>query len=265
MKTSRKRLARPRFRGLLATRHGALALALSCALVAVGILLFAMGQYRQTVAGNAKQSTVIVATAEIQKGASADTIATQRLYKVMPVLQSQVAPGAIVNAGSIVGKVAANTILPGQQLTDSDFTTPSGVSAVLAPDQRAVAVTLDDAHEVANLLLAGDQVDVYGSLSGSDAVVGLLVPDAVVLKAPISAVGGVGSGGTSGGTVVLRVSDQLSPRVMWVMDNGKVWLELRGVNASNPAPTNTYRPQVFLGNGTSTVPTYAPTTTTRKH
>jgi Flp pilus assembly protein CpaB len=199
---------------------------------------------------------VLVSTARIQNGASADAIATQHLYKVEPVLASQVSAGAIVNAGSIVGKVAADTILPGEQLTAADFTTAPtavGVSAVLAPTERAVAVTLDSAHAVADVLEAGDQVDVYGSF---DSVVSLLVPDALVLKPPATASGG------SGGTVLLETSMQLTPRIMWMFDNGKVWLELRGVNATNPAPTITGSKQVLLGNHLTTTPTYTTPATT---
>jgi len=255
VKTSRKRLSRPSFRGLLATRHGAVALAVSCALVAVGILLLAMSQYKQTVTGNTKQSTVLVATAEIQPGASASVIASQQLYKVVPVLQSQVALGAISNAGLLVGKVAASTILPGEQLTTADFITPTGTTAVLTPTERAVAVTLDSAHGLAGFLQAGDHVDVYddgvGTKAGSGA--SLLIPDALVLK-PAS---------IAGGSVLLGLNMDLSPRVMYAFDNGKVWLELRGTNAVNPPPTITGGAQAALGNQLSTTPTYPTTSSTK--
>jgi Flp pilus assembly protein CpaB len=256
VKTSRKRLRKPSLRGLLATRHGALALAMSCALVAVGILLLAMSQYRHTVSGNTKQSTVLVATAEIQAGSPASVIASRALYKVVPVLATQVSPGAITDAGAIVGQVAAKTILPGEQLTSAAFTTPTGASAVLAPAERAISLTLDSAHGVAGLLQTGDHADVYSDvpMTGGQAVT-LLIPDAVVLKTPI----------TAGGSVTLGVGDDLSPRVMWAFDNGKVWLELRGVNASNPAPTITQLPQVLLGNHLSTTPTYAIPSSTGRH
>jgi Flp pilus assembly protein CpaB len=254
VKTSRKRLSRPSFRGLLATRHGALALAVSCALVAVGILLLAMSQYKQTITGSTKQSTVLVSTAEIQPGLSASVIASRQLYKVVPVLENQVAPGAITNAGSIVGKVTASTILPGEQLTAADFSTPTGATAVLTPTERAVEVTLDTAHGLGGFLQTGDYVDVYGSVQDGCGCVTLLDADAVVLDAPTAA----------SGSVLLGVSDQLSPRVMWVFDNGKVWLELRGPNAVNPAPTITRLPQILLGNQLSTTPTYPTTSSTGK-
>lgn len=250
MITSRKRLARPSLRSLLATRSGALMLASICALIAVGILLFAMSQYHHTVSGRQQQATVLVSTAEIQQGTSASVLASRSLYKVVPVLASQVAPDAVTNAGALVGKVAAAPILPGEQLTAADFVTPTGLGGVLSPTERAVAVTLDSAHSVGGLIRVGDRVDVYGSTSG-DQLVGLLVPDAVVLKPPAT--------GTNGGadTVVLNVSSALSPKLMWMADNGKVWLELRGINAQNPPATTTGRQQLYLGNQIATTPTYS--------
>jgi Flp pilus assembly protein CpaB len=265
VKTTHKRLAGPSLRGLLATRRGALGVAILCGLAAVGILVFALGRYQHSIANSAKQDTVLVSTAGIPKGVSADVIASRGLYKVMPVLASQVAPGAIVDAGSLSGQVAASNILPGQQLTAADFTAAaSGTTGQLTPGERAVAMTLDQSHAVAGVVTAGDHVDVYGSFQNAahQPVVTLLVANAVILKTTTgSASAAVASGGSTGGTVVLGVSEQLSPRVMWVFDNGKIWLELRGINSISPEPTITGTTQVLLGNYLSATPTYATATT----
>jgi hypothetical protein len=253
VKNSRK----PSLRALIATRRGAFTLAALCALLAVVVLLVAMNQFRRSVAGNAQQSTVLVSTAEIQKGTSADVLASKSLYKVVPVLATQVSSGAITNAGSLVGKTAASTILPGEQLTFADFTTAkttAAVSALTSPTERAIAVTLDAAHSVDGTLAPGDQVDVYGDKPG--AAVGLLVPDAVVLKAPLPS-----SSSPAGGTYVLGVSDTLSPRIMWMFDNGRVWFELRGANAANPPAITLNGQQVYLGNFPDLTPTYPAATT----
>ncbi len=264
MQLTPKRLGRPSLGGLLATRRGALALALVCALAATGILMFAIGKYRTAVAAPPKQDTVLVATSEIQKGTAGDLVASRQLYRVTPILASQVAGGAIVDAASLAGKVAASNIFPGQQLTSADFAVPSGssIAAQLAPTERAVSVTLDASHGT-GVVQTGDHVDVYASVSvGSTSVVSLLVPDAMVLKAPSASGGGAG-GGSQGGPVLLGVSMQLAPRLMWVFDNGKVWFELRGVNSSDPAPTITGVRQTLLGNQLSSTPTYLPATPTR--
>jgi Flp pilus assembly protein CpaB len=165
-----------------------------------------------------------------------------------------VALGAISNAGLLVGKVAANTILPGEQLTTADFTTPTGASAVLTPTERAVAVTLDSSHGLAGFLQAGAHVDVYadGAATKAGGGASLLIPDALVLKAPSAA----------SGSVLLGLNMDISPRLMYAFDNDKVWLELRGANAVNPPPTITGAAQVALGNQLSTTPTYATPTST---
>jgi Flp pilus assembly protein CpaB len=253
VRTTQKRLARPSLRGLLATRRGSLALALSCALVAAGLLLLAMSQYRHAVAGSAKQSTVLVSTAEIQKGSSANAIAAQHLYKVVPVLGSQMSPNAISNAGALVGRVAANTILPGEQLTAADFTLPTsasaGASALLAPTQRAISVTLDEEHGLTDVLQTGDQVDIYGgfdvqlrgSSQGPHQLVRLLIPDATVLKAPGT------SGSAQSGNIVLAIESQQVAALAYAADNGKVWLVLRPANAAAPDKDVTTIDTILLG------------------
>jgi Flp pilus assembly protein CpaB len=250
---------------MLATRRGAFALALVCGLAATGVLVFALGKYQHSVTQTAKQDTVLVSTAAIPKGTSADAIASQRLYKVVPVLASNVSPGAIGDAGTLSGQIAASNILPGQQLTSADFTAAvGGVTGELTPDERAIAVTLDPTHGLASVLKAGDHVDVYGSFASSPGgkaapvpIITLLVPNATILQGPGgSASAAAAAAGSAGGTLLLGISVQLSPRVMWAFDNGKVWVELRGVNSSDPAPTITGLPQVLLGNALSTTPTY---------
>ena len=256
MQLTGKRLGGPSLGGMLATRRGALALALLCALVATGILLFAIGKYKHAVVSPAKQVTVLVASKEIHQGTAGALIGSQQLYKVTPTLATQVSPGAITNAASLAGKVAASNIYAGAQLTAADFTVAGSGSLVnaLTPTERAVAVTLDPAHGT-GVLQTGDHVDVYGSFSaGSSTVVSLLVPNAVVLKAATAA--------GSTGSVLLGVSMTLSPRVMWVFDNGKIWLELRGLNATNPKPTITGARQNILGNYLASTPTYPTHVTT---
>jgi Flp pilus assembly protein CpaB len=244
---------------MLATRRGAIALALTCAVAAAAVLVFAMGQYRHSLTTTSKQDTVLVATSEILKGASADAIATKGLYKSTPVLQSQVSPGAIVNAGSLIGKVAANNILPGEQLTAADFTTgATGLVAVLSPTERAVSVSLDNSHGLGGVLLPGDHVDVYGSFATKAGVqmVSLLVPNALVLRAPALTVAGVTGSSSGSGSVLLGISELLSPRIMYIFDNGKIWLELRGTDAVNPPPTITTLTQILAGNAFATATTY---------
>ncbi|MBV9837154.1 MAG: hypothetical protein JO156_03480 [Solirubrobacterales bacterium] len=228
---TQRRLARPSVAGILSTRQGALALAVLCAVAATGILVFAVGRYRQSVQTTARPTTVLVATHEIQKGTPGTVIAAEGLLKSSSVLSTQLSAGAISDAAFLQGKVAVADILPGQQLTLADFGSAIGVAAQLAPDQRAISITLDEAHGDSDVVQTGDRVDVYGevTVSGQPAV-GLLVPGALVLKAA------GGAPGASGGSIVLGVSSSQAPLVAYAADNAKVWLILRPANALSPKP-----------------------------
>lgn len=237
MKTTRKRLARPSLRSVLATRHGALAVTLACAVITATIVVIAIGQYKHSPAPATPQATVLEATGTIPKGTSAQVIAAEHLYKEVPVLATQVSPATVVNAASLIGTVAASDILPGQQLTTSDFTVAHGVQLQLLPTQRAIAVTLDAAHGLSGSLQSGDHVDVYGSFTDKGTpVVGLLVPDATVLA---TTSGTAASGGGGGGTTLLAVGENVAPELAYASDNGRLWFVLRPTSTSDPSAAMT--------------------------
>lgn len=258
MELTNKKFNVPKVRGLPSSRRGAVALAVACALAAGIILLIALSQYRQSVSLANKQEAVLVATGTIQKGTSGSLIAQERLYKPTPILVKNLAAGALTNAAALHGEVAVQDILPGQQLTASDFATSTGsVVGQLTPGQRAVSVSLDPEHGLVGEVQPGDHVDVYGdfsaqgvgsnSTSGNAPVVKLLMPNALVLKTP-AASSGVGGGGTSG-TVVLAVSDSQVGPLTFAAENGKVWLALRPGNASAPSQGLTTLNSVLFGTG----------------
>ncbi|MGH3266044.1 MAG: Flp pilus assembly protein CpaB [Trebonia sp.] len=242
MKLSQRRMARPSLGGLLATRQGALTVALLCAVSAAGIIFFSLSRYKANLRTPTPQATVLVSTAEIPKGTAGNTIASEKLYTSTPVAATQVTPGAISDASVLAGETAQTTILPGQQLTTTDFTARTGVAGVLTPGQRAISVTIDEAHGDTDVLQPGDHVDIYTTFNVSktnsnatNATMILLVPDALVLK-PASATP-VLSGGKSitGSTLVLSVSAAQAPQVGFAADNGKLFLALRPTNASPPS------------------------------
>jgi pilus assembly protein CpaB len=236
MKLSQKRLSRPSFGGMLASRQGALLLAFLCAVAAAGLVLVALSNYRQNLVATNKQATVLVAAGEIQKGTSGQAITARLLYKATPVLATQVTPGALSDPGLLAGKIAQTAILPGQQLTLADFTAVPGVAGQLQPGQRAVSVSIDEAHGDTDVLQAGDRVDLYGSFTQTgNPVLSLLVPDALVIKpsgaAPVSS----GRTAVSGSSMVLAVSSAQAAEIAFASDNAKLWVLLRPANASAPA------------------------------
>jgi Flp pilus assembly protein CpaB len=243
VKLSQRRLARPSLGGMLATRQGALILAVLCAVCAAGILIFAMSSYKRSVQTTVKQATVLVATGEIQKGTSGDAVAAEKLYRSMPVVADQLAPGAISNATQIQGQLVAADVLPGQQLTTADFTTTPGVGALLTPNQRAMSIPSDEVDSDLAVLQPGDRVDLYAEVGqGTATQMLLLIPGVLVIKTPSSGIIGAAStasnttssGSTSTGPIVLVVRSNMVPKVALAADQGKLWIALRPGNATNP-------------------------------
>ena len=256
MELTGNRYARGDWRKLLATRRGTILVAAVCAAIAAGILVFAMQRYRHHVVAENNPETVFVATGVIQKGTSGDAIAAQQLFKPTSVAGKQVASGAIADASVLRGKVATADIYPGQQLTASEFTSASGLTAQLGPTQRAMTVSLDSSHGMVGQVHDGDHVDVWADLSSTSAqgvsFVHLLIANAPVLKAA-SSNGGVGLGGgnqqNQQSNVTLKVSDTQAGALAYASDNGKVWLVLRPANATSSAPASNVTVSSLIAGG----------------
>lgn len=247
MELTNKKFNVPRVRGLPASRRGAVALAVGCALAAGIILLIALSQYKQSVSVANRQETVLVATGTIQKGTAGDLIAQERQYKPTQILAKDVSVGALTNAAALHGEVAIQDILAGQQFTAADFALSTGsVVGQLAPGERGVSLNLDAEHGLSGVVQPGDHVDVYGAFTNGSGppVVKLLYTNALVLKTP-SASSGIGSSGNSG-TVVLAVNDKQVGPTTFAAETGKVWLALRpGQAVTAPQGLTTYNSVVF--------------------
>jgi pilus assembly protein CpaB len=245
MKLPQRRVSRPNLGGLMATRQGALALALVCALAATGVLMFALGRYKTSVKTPvAPQTTVLVATKQITKGTSASAIATGAQYRAMPIVVTQLAPGAISDASVLSGKVAAATILPGQQLTTADFTAVPAVTGALAPYQRAISLSIGAVPGSTAYLQTGDKVDVYAQFTKTGGIFNVLLergapvlsaPNAAAPSAPAAAGGAKAAAPAAGtpGPLVLGVTSSRVSSVIYAAQNGTLYLSLRPATADH--------------------------------
>ncbi len=246
------------WRKLLATRRGTVLVAAACAVVAAVILVFAMSRYRHNVNTENSPESVFVASGLIAKGTSGDAIASGQLFKTTSVATKQVTSGAIADAAQLRGRVAVADIYPGQQLTAADFTASGGLPSELAPNQRAMSISVDAEHGMVGEIQKGDHVDVFGDLESgsgkSQQFVRLLIANAPVLKAA-SAASGSGLGPQNQqNNVTLKIDDSQAASLAFAADNGKVWLVLRPANASS-APSSTTASVGSLASGsTPTVP-----------
>ena len=237
MELTTKRYGGRDWRKLLTTRQGTAAVAAACAIVAAGILIFAMNRYRHNVNNEGSPHTVLVATGLIQKGTAGDAIASGQLFKPASIPGKQVSTGAIADTSLLRGKVAATDIYPGQQLTVADFTATGGLVAQLAPAQRAMTVTVTSARGMAGQIETGDRVDVYADIESPSrglSFVVLVMSNALVLKAPSSQTHALGSPESQNqeSSATLQVDDSQAGELAYAADNGKLWLALRPANAT---------------------------------
>jgi Flp pilus assembly protein CpaB len=218
---------------VVSTRSGSLIVAAITALLAGGILMIFLSQYRDSVNSNDKLSTVLVAQRLIERGSSGDVIATKGLYQSSRVAKKQLKNGALSDPGSVRGKVATHDILPGQQLTAADFGPSSDpILRNLSGDQRAISLPLDSAHGMIGDVHGGDRVDIIvgfnwqpNGTATSVPVTKPLLQNALVLKAPASAKSGLA--GSSTQDVVIQAPAEMTPKLAFAADNGKVWIVKR--------------------------------------
>jgi Flp pilus assembly protein CpaB len=248
VKLSQRRLARPSLGGMLATRQGSLIVAVLCAVCAAGILMFALTRYKSHLRTTTPQATVLVATSQIAQGTTGSMAAAEKLYKSTPVVATQVTPGAISDAAAISAETAATTILPGQQLTSADFSAVTGVAETLAPNMRAISVSIGEANGATDLLQTGDHVDLYSEYTEAAGRTLVLVdPDVLVLK-PASATPVKTAGATiAGADMELEVSSAKVAQIIYSADNGQIYLALRPPHADTTPAAQTNLSSVLTG------------------
>jgi Flp pilus assembly protein CpaB len=214
------------------TRRGTITLALTCALIAAGILAFALHKYRQSVATAGKPVTVLVANRFIEKGTSGASIGVGQYFRLAKVSEKQVAAGSLSSSASLHGEVAATDIYPGQQLTASDFVGGGLFYSKLPRNLRAVSVPVDVSHGMIGNIQTGDRADVYASFASEPnkpAFLRLIAPNVVVLDAGhVASSAGLAAIGTANqsSNVVLEVGVHQAAELAFSADYGKVWLVL---------------------------------------
>src|SRR5829696_3439043 len=231
----KRRTPRRDARKMLSTRGGTTAVALVSALLAAGVLLIFLNQYRESVGAADDVSTVLVAKNLIEKGSPGDVVAEDALFQTTQVKKDDLKDGAISDPSSLKGKIATTDIFPGEQLVAGEFAgaTPSIINRLRGFD-RAIAVPLDEAHGMIGNVRAGDHVDVLagiglqqGTSENRRATLRVIMHDALVLKAQDKPNAGAGAGPAATKPVVLRVPDGKASEIAFAPDIGKVWIVAR--------------------------------------
>jgi Flp pilus assembly protein CpaB len=232
---------------LVSTKKGSLALAALAAVIAGALILVYVNRYRDSVRASGAQVTVLVAKTTIAQGTPGRLVASQGLFTVATIRESQLRDGAFSDPASLVGHAATRDIYSGQQLTAADFAgTATSLASKLTGNQRIVAIPLDASHGLTNDLNVGDHVDVYAGFNitplgpggipvagGQSRPVLRLVMQNITVAAIKRASGGVT--GVNSATVSMKVNDQQAAELAFASDNGKISLALRPVAGDKPA------------------------------
>ena len=218
---------------LLKTRQGTIAVGIAAAVLAAILLLVYLSHYRSSVKGSTEPVTVLVSKRLIPKGTSGETLAKANLFVTTTIPKGQLKIGAISDPAVLNGTIVASDIYPNQQLTSSEFTTPTvgALASQLSGAWRAIALpSLDSAHGLTSDVQRGDHIDVYAQVNGT---LGLVLPNVLVLATPTQ--GSTGAAAVSG-NYILRVPTSKAPRFAYAGQNGSLWLVLRPAKGARTTP-----------------------------
>jgi Flp pilus assembly protein CpaB len=221
---------------LFTTRQGTVLLGVIAAVIAAIALIVYLNHYRNSVAQ--PDVKVLVANRTIPQGTSGDTLAKSTgFYVLTPIPKDQVLTGAITDTSTLTGKVATTEIKPDSQLTESQFSAPTGLAPQLAPGQRAVVVALGSPQSVGGQIVPGSLVDVWVTSSGQ-ASNGVSRPIAKLLFQKMEVMNAV-----DGGNVTLMATWKQAGQLIYASSNAQIWLTLRPTLG-----TVTKRPPVISSN-----------------
>ena len=209
--------------------------------LATVLLLVYLNHYRSSVKSSNAAATVLVASAFVPKGTTAESLAKKNLWEVTSIPKEQLEEGAVTDAGVLQGQVTLTDIYPGQQLTVSDFgvtavsSALSGSADLLGTGQkagtwRAVSLPLDAAHGIVPQAQTQDRVDVYAQSTG---ILTLLMQDVLILAAPNQTAANTTA--PVSGNYILRVPSDQVARFAFLSDNGQLWFALRPQKNAKPA------------------------------
>jgi Flp pilus assembly protein CpaB len=214
----------------MSSRGWAIALGIGAIVLAGLLLVVYLNRYRARVSSANTPTPVLVAKRLIREGTPGSIITSQAMYEAPLLAKQEVDVGAIDDPQMLAGLVAAEDILPGQQLTTDDFvtggTTSSGVVSQITGTQRALSVSIDNVHGSLSQVQAGDAVDVYTSVEGE---VCLFHPNVMVLAIPTTA------GPSGNGNLVLRVESRDAADFAYAADHTQLWFVLRPVAGAKPS------------------------------
>jgi pilus assembly protein CpaB len=193
----------------------------------VALVVAVQGATQNAVAGS-RFETVIVVISEIAAGTTGEN--AQALVEEQKVPAEYVVPGAIGSGDDMLGLVASERLLPGEQVLGDRWTTPAELAAtggrVDAPvGTQEISLALDLERVAGGAIVPGSHVGVWGSAAGST---GLLFDQVLVTALAATLNADEGEQSTQGTVLVtLAVSAEQAQSIIQAAEFGEVWLSLQ--------------------------------------
>jgi len=173
---------------------------------------------------------VVVAALEIPTG----TIISPEMVKVIPYLQTSVPPGFFSSPDQVNGKAVQETVVAGEPLLASRLGAKAGLTMLLAPGQRAMAIKVDEIIGVSGFIAPNDRVDVIANVTppGEDGQEGQMSKIVLQNKRVLSAAQGIEERKDGKAQVVSSITLELAPEEVEKLSiaslEGRILLALRG-------------------------------------
>jgi Flp pilus assembly protein CpaB len=241
---------------ILDNRFATLLVALVLALGAALAVAMYVSRYKESVSEGNSLVNVVIAKKDIPQGLSGDDAVAKGYVELDKVQQDSLAPTGVQTVDSLKGRVASSPIYAGAQVLNEQFPQkPNNIVALdVAGKERAVQVPLDQTRGLVGTLKAKDKVDIMTTFnfqprdrSGKNqgeaySITLTLLRNIEVLTAPAgdpNAKGGgmAAAGGKGNAFAMVALTDKQAEKLVFAMENGKVWLALRGAHATDsPQP-----------------------------
>lgn len=238
------------------SNKGLLGIALVLSLV-TSLLIY---NYLQRAVGKADLKegvTVVVAKADIP----AKTKITAEMVQQIKVPAEYLQPGGVQDVKNVVGVIAREPIVAGEQITERRLVRESksvGFTGMIPRDKRALTIAVSEITGVASFIKPGDYVDVIVTFEQGmvgDNVSYMMLQNILVLAANRDAEAGAGNGAKEAAkeavkatTVTLAVTPDEAAKLTLAEDKGKVRLALRPYLPLNSFEiTNTITPKELVG------------------
>ncbi|MGH7539413.1 MAG: Flp pilus assembly protein CpaB [Gemmatimonadota bacterium] len=217
-----------RVSGKVSSRGWAIVLGIGAIVLATVLLVVYLDRYRARVGGANAPTPVLVAKQTIPAGTPGTIVTGSQMYAATTLPKKEVEEGAVADPQFFVGRAAAIEILPGQQITATDFAASptTFVDSQITGTQRAISISIDAVHGSLSQVQAGDSVDIYIAIAGA---VKLFRPNVKVLAVP----------GPEGGTLMLRVDTREAADFAFAADNAQLWFVIRPVAGAKPTVRDT--------------------------